>query len=136
LIIYYWQVIFGRMAMASTRWLTVRVADAVVATSAIDKVGTDEAIDVPLQLASPPSRIISAVAFHRGDTGITLIGMGPGADAGTEIRANAWRQMAPLAASGQLTLPVAKTLAVTEDATAHAELPEGHPRRRQADPGA
>jgi NADPH:quinone reductase-like Zn-dependent oxidoreductase len=104
----------------------VRVADATVATSAIDAVGTDEAIYVSLQLVSPPSRIISAVAFRPGDTGITLIGMGPGADAGTEIRANAWHQVVPLAASGQLTLPVANTLPLTEAGTAHTELAEGH----------
>ena len=38
-----------------------------------------------------------------------LIGNGPGADPGTEIRANAWRQLLPLAATGKLTLLPTKT---------------------------
>jgi NADPH:quinone reductase len=48
--------------------------------AAIDAVGTDEAIDVSLALVPEPSRIVSIAALHRADTGITLIGGGPGAD--------------------------------------------------------
>jgi NADPH2:quinone reductase len=95
--------------------------------AAIDAVGTDEAIDVSLAVVPDPSRIVSIAAFHRADTGIKLIGHGPGGDPGTEIRSNAWRQLLPLAATGKLTpLPV-KTYPLTEAAQAHTFLGQGHP---------
>jgi len=100
--------------------------------AAIDAVGTDEAIDVSLALVPEPSRIVSIAAFHRADTGIMLIGNGPGADPGTEIRANAWRQLLPLAASGKLTLLPAKTYPLTEAAQAHTVLSQGHPNGKLA----
>ncbi|MDT7682187.1 MAG: NADPH:quinone reductase, partial [Pseudonocardiales bacterium] len=56
----------------------------------IDAVGTDEAIDVSLAVVPDLSRIVSIAGFHRADTGIKLIGQGPGAEPGAEIRANAW----------------------------------------------
>jgi len=96
-------------------------------TAVIDAVGTDEAIDVSLALLPEPRRIVSIAAFHRADTGIALIGGGPGADPGTEIRANAWRQLLPLAATGKLTLLPAKTYPLAEAAKAHTFLREGHP---------
>jgi NADPH:quinone reductase len=99
--------------------------------AAIDAVGTDEAIDVSLALVEP-SRIVSIAAFHRADTGIMLIGSGPGADPGTEIRANAWRQLLPLAATGKLTLLPAKTYPLTEAAQAHTLLSQGHPNGKLA----
>jgi NADPH2:quinone reductase len=105
----------------------VRQAAPAGVNAAIDAVGTDEAIDVSLALVPEPSRIISIAAFHRKDTGITLIGNGPGADPGTEIRANAWRQLLPLAATGKLTLLPAKTYPLTEAAQAHTLLSQGHP---------
>jgi NADPH:quinone reductase len=95
--------------------------------AAIDAVGTDEAIDVSLAVVPEPSRIVSIAAFHRADTGIKLIGHGPGGDPGTQIRSNAWRQLLPLAATGKLTpLPV-KTYPLTEAAQAHTFLGQGHP---------
>jgi NADPH:quinone reductase-like Zn-dependent oxidoreductase len=100
--------------------------------AAIDAVGTDEAIDVSLALVPEPSRIVSIAAFHRADTGIMLIGSGPGADPGTEIRANAWRQLLPLAATGKLTLLPAKTYPLTEAAQAHTLLSQGHPNGKLA----
>lgn len=100
--------------------------------AAIDAVGTDEAIDVSLALVPEPSRIVSIAAFHRADTGIMLIGNSPGADPGTEIRANAWRQLLPLAATGKLTLLPAKTYPLTEAAQAHTLLSQGHPNGKLA----
>jgi len=97
----------------------------------IDAVGTDEAIDVSLAVVPEPSRIVSVAAFHRGGTGIKLIGNGPpGADPGTEIRANAWRQLLPLAATGKLTLLPVKTYPLTEAAEAHTFLAQGHPNSK------
>jgi NADPH:quinone reductase-like Zn-dependent oxidoreductase len=94
---------------------------------AVDAVGTDEAIDVSLEVVREPSRIVSIAAFHRADTGIKLIGHGPGGDPGTEIRSNAWRQLLPLAATGKLTpLPV-QAYPLTQAARAHTLLGQGHP---------
>ena len=60
--------------------------------AAIDTVGTDEAVDSSIALVPDRTRVVSAAAFQRGPgLGITLIGNGPGADPGTEIRAGpAW----------------------------------------------
>ncbi len=95
--------------------------------AAIDTAGTDEAIDVSLSLVPDPARIVSVVAFGRRDEGITLIGGGPGADPGTEIRANAWRRILPAAATGDLHVPVARTYPLAQAAEAHRFLAEGHP---------
>jgi NADPH:quinone reductase-like Zn-dependent oxidoreductase len=94
--------------------------------AAIDAVGTDEAIDTSLALVAEPNRIVSIAAFHRADTGIVLVGGGPGADPGTEIRANAWRQLLPLAAAGTLKLLPTQTYPLAEAAEAHTLLRGGH----------
>jgi NADPH:quinone reductase len=95
--------------------------------AAIDAVGTDEAIDVSLAVVPEPSRIVSIAAFHRAGTGIKLIGHGPGGDPGTEIRADAWRQLLPLAATGKLIRLPVKSYPLTEAAQAHTLLGQGHP---------
>jgi NADPH:quinone reductase-like Zn-dependent oxidoreductase len=99
-------------------------------TAVIDAVGTDEAIDVSLAVVPDLSRIVSIAGFHRLDTGIKLIGHGPGADPGAEIRGNAWRQLLPLAAAGKLTLLPVKAYALTEVAQAHTFLAQGHPNSK------
>jgi NADPH:quinone reductase len=99
-------------------------------TAVIDAVGTDEAIDVSLAVVPDLSRIVSIAGFHRADTGIKLIGNGPGLDGGPEIRANAWRQLLPLAATGKLTLLPVKTYPLTEAAQAHTFLAQGHPNAK------
>ena len=119
----------GAIALTYGPGLLGRVRQAVpsVIGAAIDAIGTDEAIDVSLAVVPDPGRIVSIAAFHRGDTGIKLIGHGPGGDPGTEIRSNAWRQLLPLAAAGKLTpLPV-KAYPLTQAARAHTLLGQGHP---------
>jgi NADPH:quinone reductase-like Zn-dependent oxidoreductase len=124
----------GAVAVTYGPGLLDRVNEAAPAgvDAAIDAVGTDEAIDVSLALVAEPSRIVSIAAFHRADTGIKLIGRGPGADPGTEIRANAWRQLLPLAATGKLTLLPARTYPLAEAAKAHTLLAQGHPNGKLA----
>ncbi|HKS49622.1 MAG TPA: NADP-dependent oxidoreductase [Amycolatopsis sp.] len=92
-----------------------------------DAVGTDEAIDASLELVPDPKKIVSAVAFGRGDTGIQLIGGGPGGDPGTEIRAQAWQRLLPLAAQGRLEIPISRTFGLAEAAEAHRLVAGGHP---------
>ena len=95
--------------------------------SVIDTSGTREAIDVSLELVPDPGRIVSTLAFDRGDTGIKLIGGGPNADPGTEIRAKSWRTLAELAHQGELEVAIARTYRLPEAADAHRFLAEGHP---------
>jgi NADPH:quinone reductase len=124
----------GAIALTYGPGLLDRVRQAVPSgiSAAIDAIGTDEAIDVSLTVVPEPSRIVSIAAFHRADTGIKLIGHGPGGDPGTDIRSNAWRQLLPLAATGKLSpLPV-KTYPLAEAAKAHAFLGEGHPNGKLA----
>ena len=55
--------------------------------AAIDTVGTDEAVDVSLELVADRQRIATIAAFGRAPAaGIKLLGGGPGADPGEEIR--------------------------------------------------
>jgi NADPH:quinone reductase-like Zn-dependent oxidoreductase len=95
--------------------------------AALDLVGTDEAVDVSLALVASRARIVTIAAFGRaGKDGITLIGGGPGADPGTEIRAAARSTLAQAAGDGSLTVLVAKTFPLADAAQAHRELMAGH----------
>jgi NADPH:quinone reductase len=93
---------------------------------ALDTVGTDEAVDVSLELVADKARIASIVAFGRADTGIKLLGGGPGADPGTEIRSAARAELAELAGNGELTVVVAATYPLTEATAATAFVADGH----------
>lgn len=94
---------------------------------AIDTVGTDEAVDVSLELVPDRARIATIVAFGRAaDSGFQALGGGPGADPGTEIRGNSWRELLPLIASGKVELVVSKTYPLTEAAAAHEFVIDGH----------
>ncbi|MCX2731387.1 NADP-dependent oxidoreductase [Saccharopolyspora sp. NFXS83] len=92
----------------------------------IDTSGTDEAIDVSLAFV-PPDRVVSAAAFQRAADGIKLVGGGPGADPGAEIRSAAWERLLPLAAEGKLEVPLARTFPLAEAAEAHRLSIDGHP---------
>lgn len=93
----------------------------------VDTAGTREAIDISLELVPDRARIVSILAFDRADTGITLIGGAPGADPGTQIRADAWRQLISMVRQGELEVRVARTYPLAEAAEAHRFLAEGHP---------
>jgi NADPH:quinone reductase len=94
--------------------------------AAIDAVGTDEAIDVSLELVGDRSRIATIAAFGRAaEEGIKPLGGAPGADSGTEIRDAARLQLVELAQEGKLTVPV-RAYALAEVAAAHRASREGH----------
>lgn len=94
---------------------------------AIDAVGTDEAIDVSLELVADRHRIATVVAFQRGaEAGIRRLGGAPGADPGTEIRATAWKELVPLAADGRLDIVVTKTFPLLQARAAHEFVAAGH----------
>ncbi len=94
--------------------------------AALDLVGTDEAVEVSLELVSNRDRIVSIAAFGRGDTGIKLIGGGPGADPGTEIRTAARTQLTDRVREGTLKVFIDRTFPLARAADAHRALQAGH----------
>jgi len=95
--------------------------------AAVDLIGTDEAVDVSTELVADKDRIASIAAWGRGGAaGIKLLGGGPGADPGTEIRTAARLELAKLADQGRLRIVVAETFPLTEAADAHRAIMTGH----------
>ena len=89
--------------------------------AAIDAVGTDEAIDVSLAVVADRDRIATIAAFARGaQEGIKLLGGGPGADPGTELRDAARLELVALCADGRLTVS-ARPFPLEGAARAHEE---------------
>jgi NADPH:quinone reductase len=96
--------------------------------AAIDAVGTDEAVDASLELVADRARIVSIAAFGRGSDGISLIGGGPGADPGTELRNAARLELAKLADAGKVAVTVAKTYPLADAADALRDSQAGGTR--------
>jgi NADPH:quinone reductase-like Zn-dependent oxidoreductase len=95
--------------------------------AALDLVGTDEAIDVSLELVSDRRRIATIAGFQRGqEEGIQLLGGGPGADPGTDIRTAARMQLVEAVSNGRLQVFVAGSYALERVAEAHRDIMEGH----------
>jgi NADPH2:quinone reductase len=95
--------------------------------AALDLIGSDEAVDVSLELVADRSRIATIAAFGRaGAAGIKALGGGPGADPGTEIRSAARLELARLAGDGSLTVVVAQTYPLAQAADAHRAIMTGH----------
>jgi len=95
--------------------------------AAIDAVGTSEAVDTSVALVPDRSRIVTIAAFQRGlELGIKVIGMFPGADPGTEIRAAGRLELARQAEAGNLLVRVARAYPLKDVAAAHLELLSGH----------
>jgi NADPH:quinone reductase-like Zn-dependent oxidoreductase len=96
-------------------------------TAALDLVGTDEAMDVSLALVADRDRIASIANFERAPReGVRLLGNGPGADPGDEIRMGARAELARLAGEGRLRVEVAATFPLERAADAHRLVGEGH----------
>lgn len=94
--------------------------------AAIDAVGTDEAVDVSLELVPNRSRVATIAAFGRAQAeGFKSLGGGPGADPGTEIRDAARYELVERVRRGQLTVPV-QPYPLADVAAAHAASRAGH----------
>jgi NADPH2:quinone reductase len=94
---------------------------------ALDMVGTDEAMDVSLELVPDRDRIATIANFARGPReGVKLLGGGRGADPGDELRMAARPELARLAGTGELRVLVAATYPLTEAADAHRQIATGH----------
>jgi NADPH2:quinone reductase len=95
--------------------------------SAIDTVGTDEALDVSVALVADRGRIATLVGFQRGaELGVKVLGNAPGADPGTEIRSAARLELVRLAEAGKLRVLVAASYPLSETAAAHRAIISGH----------
>jgi NADPH:quinone reductase-like Zn-dependent oxidoreductase len=94
---------------------------------ALDLVGTDEAIDVSVELVADRQRIATIAAPARGlQLGIRVLGGAPGADPGTALRAAARLPLTQLAQDGKLRVFVAQTFPLAEAAAAHRVSMRGH----------
>lgn len=94
-------------------------------TAALDLVGTDEAMDVSLALVER-DRIATIANFDRGPReGVKLLGGGPGADPGDDIRSAARPELARLAGEGRLRVVVDATYPLAEAAEAHQLVRSG-----------
>lgn len=95
--------------------------------AAADLVGTDEAVDVSVELVADRARIATIAGFGRGaQAGIKLLGGGPGADPGTDIRAAARLQITEAAAAGRLRVLIAASHPLRDAAAAHRQIMTGH----------
>lgn len=93
--------------------------------AAIDTVGTDEAVDVSLELLTDRARLVSTGAFGRASADGFLTVGGP---ASMERRRLASPLLLEQADAGVFEVTVAKTFPLAEAAVAHAELQSTHPR--------
>lgn len=95
--------------------------------AALDLVGTEEALQVSLELVPDRGRIVTIANFQGAqEAGIKAIGGGPGADPGTEIRSAAKFELAELAGAGRLKVIVDRTFPLADVADAHRYQASGH----------
>ncbi|MGH3359974.1 MAG: quinone oxidoreductase family protein [Nocardioidaceae bacterium] len=95
--------------------------------AAIDTIGTDEAIDASLKLVPDTQRVASVVAFHRAGDGIRLLGSGPGADPGEQVRARAKLDLLDDAETGTYRVVLGPSYPLADAARAHRLSISGHP---------
>lgn len=119
---------FGGLPVAYGPGLAERVAEAAqgAVAAALDTVGTDEAVDVSLQLVPDRQRIVTIVAAKRAEEeGFhAVFGAQPESQA---YRDSARGRLLDLAAEGRLQVPVARTYPLAEAPDALAFLKQGHP---------
>ncbi|MFI8073494.1 zinc-binding alcohol dehydrogenase family protein [Streptomyces sp. NPDC086033] len=95
--------------------------------AAADLVGTDEAVDVSVELVADRSRIATIAGFGRGaQAGIKLLGGSPGADPGTDVRDAARLQLTEAVEAGRLRVLIAGSHPLREAAAAHRQIMTGH----------
>jgi NADPH2:quinone reductase len=94
---------------------------------ALDLIGSDEAMDVSLALVGDRDRIATIANFERGPAeGVAVLGVGPGADPGDDLRAAARPELARLAGDGRLRVVLAATYLLDDVAEAHRRIATGH----------
>jgi NADPH:quinone reductase len=97
----------------------------------LDTVGSDEAVDASLALVGDRRRFVTLTAFRRAaDEGFAAIGASNPASG--PFRASARASIVGLAASGDLTVPLARTFAFEDARDAVAMLAGPHPSGKLA----
>jgi NADPH:quinone reductase-like Zn-dependent oxidoreductase len=95
--------------------------------AAVDGVGTDEAVDVSVELVGDRDRVVTLAAQARGAAlGVHRVGGAPGADPGTAIRDAARLQLTRLVDDGALRVVVAAVFPLDRAADAHRQGMQGH----------
>ncbi|GAA4399807.1 NADP-dependent oxidoreductase [Tsukamurella soli] len=118
----------GAIPVTYGEGLADRVRDAAPGgvDAAIDTVGTDEAVDVSLELVKDKARIVTIAAFGRAAAdGFPVLGGGNPASAALRDRVRP--ELLDLAARGEITNVVAKTFPLADAGRAHTELKTAHP---------
>jgi NADPH:quinone reductase-like Zn-dependent oxidoreductase len=106
--------------------LADRVRSVGAVNAALDLVGTDEALDVSMELVPDRARIATIAGFGRAaELGIAAL---TGADDGQAIRDASRPELIKLAAAGKLKVSVDKVFPLEEAAEAHRYLQAGHAR--------
>ena len=120
---------FGGVPVSYGPGLAERVGEAASGhpvAAALDAVGTDEAIDVSLELVAERSRIVTIAAAGRASSeGIVAIAGSMPASA--RFRDDIRGDLVALAQSGLLVVPLARTFALEDAPAALALLADGHP---------
>jgi NADPH:quinone reductase-like Zn-dependent oxidoreductase len=117
---------YGAEPVAYGAGLADRVRAIGSVDAALDLVGTDEALDVSVEVVSDRARIATIAGFGRAaELGIAAL---TGDDGGQQIRDAARVELIKLAASGQLEVTVDKVFPLSEAADAHRYLQTGHAR--------
>ena len=120
----------GAIPVVYGEGLVERIREAVPdgITVALDTVGTDEALDTSVELVADRDRIATIAGFKRGgELGIRMLGGGPGADPGRDIRTAARAELIKLADAGSLKLIVGRTFPLADAAGALDLVATGHP---------
>ena len=96
---------------------------------ALDLVGTDEALETSIELVPDRDRVLTVAAFGRApELGIHLIGNGPGADPGLEVRPLGRAEALRLLADGRIDIPIERVYSLDEVADAHRASMTRHRR--------
>lgn len=120
---------FGGIPVTYGAGLAERVRAAAAGTrigAALDAVGTDEAIDVSLELVAERSRIVTIAAAGRAETE-DILAIAGSMPASARFRDEIRAELVALAQSGDLVVPVARTFPLADAPAALALLAEGHP---------
>lgn len=120
---------FGGIPVSYGPGLAVRVRDAAAGaaiSAGLDAVGTDEAVDVSLELVADPRRIVTIAAPRRAKSDGILAIAGSMPDS-ARFRDAVRGDLVSLAEAGELVVPVARTFSLEDAPAALALLADGHP---------
>jgi len=119
---------FGGIPVAHGQGLSKRVTDAASEpiAAALDAVGTDEAVDVSLELVADRSRIVTIAAAGRAAVD-GFVSIGGAMPASAAYRDGVRGELLRLAGASELVVPVAATYPLAEAREAVALVMGGHP---------